>query len=607
MSYLGALRLHFAGQFQAAVSTVNNNPGNFDNAAFRPDLQARSPRSWNPRGGANWRLIGCSVTSAWHGDGRPAAADDPVAGCVVADSDRAAPAKLVDLDPQQQLVSEVWGLEVRICDRDGTTLVRGSYEPAAFTDIWSRAASGGGDIGAGAMYQSVLTRLEWGDVAGSPLLAELRAAAADGLLSIKFNVDSYNMDFRSPEFTLGRIVGTIGPAAAGEPHHFVAGRQLMARPAAGGPFFVPAGGINFCVAAVDERAGKVHLDVGNALPCATSGGSPADIGAVTLACLGPQQLALGDVPYRDDGWYERTAGVVTLPPERALTAEELETIASHQLALLRAGGAAPAVAEPPGGVHVRADRFVFRLDPGRTANVRLFATRFGHGHAGATIHAFPDPNGLQAAGPALPVASPADAIRFPQTVVAGDDGVAALPIEGREPGNPRGFIDGQVYGVRPVLAEALDPAADHPFNPWDFVSVLLWDAFGAGDPVTWGDLQPDFQQYANLYPVMDPILDMADYDSVCEHRDLLLLAFGLDPADPNSMPVTRDLSSAKRDAILRWLRDVGADGKPLRGEPAPVPAVPPEEAVAVPAAAAELQGGKAAAASRRLSLRSGQG
>jgi hypothetical protein len=36
MSYLNALRLHFAGQFQANPSTVNNDPGHFDNATFQP-------------------------------------------------------------------------------------------------------------------------------------------------------------------------------------------------------------------------------------------------------------------------------------------------------------------------------------------------------------------------------------------------------------------------------------------------------------------------------------------------------------------------------------------------------------------------------------------
>ena len=37
MSYMNPLRLHFAGQFQANVSTVNNDPGHFYNAVFRPE------------------------------------------------------------------------------------------------------------------------------------------------------------------------------------------------------------------------------------------------------------------------------------------------------------------------------------------------------------------------------------------------------------------------------------------------------------------------------------------------------------------------------------------------------------------------------------------
>lgn len=613
MSYLGALRLHFAGQFQAAVSTVNNDARHFDNATFRPEFQQRPGGSWNPHGSADWRLIGCSVSSAWHGDGRPAAAGDPVTSCLVADSDRAAPAKLVDLDPQQQLVSEVWGLEIRICDAGGATLLRGTYEPAGFMDIWNRAESGAGDIPGGAMYQSVLTQLEWGDVEQSPLLDELRAAAVDGLLSVKFNVDSYNPDFRKPDFTLGRIAGTIGPASAGEPRHFVAGRQLMARAASPGGFFLPAGKINFCVASVDEAAGKVHLDLGNALPSTTSGGPPADIGTLSLVCLAPQSLALGDVSYLEDGWYERTAGVVTLPSDRALTAEELETIAANPLALSVAGpdgSAAPAVAEPPGGLYVRADRFVFRLDAGETASVRLFATRYGRPYAGASIRAFFDRGQLQGGPGTPPVATPRDGINFPAAVVTDDDGIATLPIEGKELSSPRGYIDGQVYGVRPVLEDTLDPAADYPFNQWDFVSVLLWDRFPAADPPTWADLQPVFQQYANLYPVMGAILDMGDYESVCAHRELLLLAFGLDPANSNSMPVTRDLSGAKRAAILSWLRHPGPDGKPLRGEPAPAPAVRPEApalAADVSPEAIELQHGKAAAVSRRLVLSSDEG
>jgi hypothetical protein len=198
-------------------------------------------------------------------------------------------------------------------------------------------------------------------------------------------------------------------------------------------------------------------------------------------------------------------------------------------------------------------------------------------------------------------------------VVTGDDGVATLTIEARDPANPRGYIDGQVYGIRPALEETLRPGSDYPFNQWDFISLLVWDQFRADDPPTWtGSIQPILQQYANLYPVMDRLLALADYESVCANRDLLLLAFELPPADSNSMPVTRDLSSAKRQAILRWLKSPGPDGKPLLGAAAPrVPArvVAPEEAVtaAPPSDGARLRGGKAAALSRRIGPRPGAG
>jgi len=203
MSYLNPLRLHFAGKFQANVSTVNNDPGHFDNASFKSTYQLMQgpkfipPNGWfNPQGDATWRFLGCTVTAAWTPEGA-VASPDPVLKCIVADSDTQAPAKLVDLDSEQQLVSEIWGLQVRIADSDGNTLMRGDFVPAAFLDIWDRALSeaSGGDVDAGAMYQSVLTNLQWADVSDSNFLTALQNAASDGVLSIKFNVDGINLDY----------------------------------------------------------------------------------------------------------------------------------------------------------------------------------------------------------------------------------------------------------------------------------------------------------------------------------------------------------------------------------------------------------------------------
>jgi len=54
MSYLGPLRCHFAGRFQAAISTVNNDPLHFDTANFKPQYQQRqtgtSPDAMKERG-----------------------------------------------------------------------------------------------------------------------------------------------------------------------------------------------------------------------------------------------------------------------------------------------------------------------------------------------------------------------------------------------------------------------------------------------------------------------------------------------------------------------------------------------------------------------------
>jgi rubrerythrin len=54
---------------------------------------------------------------------------------------------------------------------------------------------------------------------------------------------------------------------------------------------------------------------------------------------------------------------------------------------------------------------------------------------------------------------------------------------------------------------------------------------------------------------MRDILDLSDYHSVVQHRRALELVFGLPVEDPNYMPVTRDLSPARRAMLLKWLAE----------------------------------------------------
>ena len=617
MSYLSALRLHFAGRFQANISTVNNDPVHFFNDVFQASWQQLTgpggPNGWfNPQGDAAWRLLGCKVTGAWLPSGE-APPSDPVRQCIIADSDLQAPAKLVDLDPEQQMVSEIWGLQVRIAGADGNTLLRSDFEPAAFMDIWDRAQGPTltGDADAGAMYQSVLKNLWWADVSGSPFLTALKAAAAaDELLSIKFNVDNINMDNTSPEFLTGRITGTIGPAAVSDPQHLILGRHFLAATYGGGGFFVPAGGINNCAGVVDQDASCIYLDLGNAMPTVSATGAPVDLGVLTLGVFnlaeGTPFAASAVMPlatisgYASNDWYSTTAGIVALP----LTTGQLEAILAAPLIISSPTGAF--ISEWPSGVFVAADTFVCRMSPGDTIEVSFYLTQWGEPAGDVAVVFAADPSQLQPQATTQlssyavpPVAVPEGAIQFPATATTDANGVVVLRVTAGDPGSPRNFsgsgygIDGQVYGIRASLGPQYGGG---PVDPWNFVSILLWSGFSAPDPVTWNDIAPVMVQYANLYPVMSRFLNLGDYESVVAHARLLQLAFGLDVSNPNAMPVTRDLSPAKRQAILSFLANPRrGDETELRARTVPV--LPAE--VVTPAAVAR-KGGKAAAAARRL-------
>lgn len=642
MSYLSqSLRLHFAGQFQATVSTVNNDVTHFNNDTYKtPEavnaIQERPGGSWNPQGDGVWRLMGCRVTSAFLADGKEAAKSDPVLKMQIADSDDSAPAKIVDLDPQQQMVSTIFGLTVRIADGTGRTLMKGAFKPAAFTELWNKvwSATAGGDAAYGAMWQSVIMVSEWApDASKSPVLKALQSSAKanGGMLSIKFNVDLYSM--ASPEqvkdrppvkesdannFARGRIVGTIGPATKDEPAHFVLGRQFYTQMIGGAV-------MNFCAGVLDTKPKEklLRLDLGNALPV-DGNGRPFPLGDLLLCTVvDGRTVVLGTLPqavYSDVKWYQRTAGIVELP----LDAKFVDAAETTPLQIMMGSSkAAPAVVqEMPDGLYVRADHFVFRLSPGESQQATFYATRFGKPYGAQEIVFFDNPSQLQGA-PAPDgtkpgtlqdgepfVSAPADGVTYPASITTDKAGRAQITITGGDTKNFRGYIDGQLYGIGYALAKQNETQVDAILaNSWNFISVLVFDAFTPGNPVTWDDLKYIFQQYANLYPVMKRFIDLGEEQQVVSYARMLIHAFGLPDEDPNAMPVTRDLSPAKRAAILQWLKNL-----PPQDSSTPRAAAPVVKAArkALKAAKAlksaspppiELSGGKAAAMSRRHCVR----
>jgi hypothetical protein len=613
MSYLDCPRFHFAGTFFSDPSTVNNDPNHYDNDAFDrtsgwdPALDGW----WNPEGRHAFRFEGVTVRSAVGSDGAPVAGD-PVVGLRFV-TRGLVPAKMVDLDTDQQLVSTIFGLDVALVDGAGNILVEGAMEPAPFTDIWRRGSAGSGDEAASATYQSTLEVLTWGDVSSSPFLEELREAVGDGLLSIKFTTDGYSMrstgpgGAANPRFRRGRIVGTVGAAGAGEPRHTVVGRQFGSEVFPFGsatPGFRPSAGINYFPAIVDAAAGKVRLDLGNALPAAQAGGATQDIGALTLECQADDGSVteIGSIDYRDAGWYETTAGVVDLPAGRALSDAEAERVADGRLRLVaRRPGAPPRVVEEA-PVHVRADAFVARLDPGDEWVVRLHVSRRGQPLAGAQVNLF-------LLLPALPPGAefPVDGLSVPDTVTTDADGVAEATLVAADPGtsrffysgDPREHVDGQVYLVG-YQVDGIDPP-----NPSNMLSVLVWNTFVVDGPVTWhGSMREVLTQYGNLYPWMTkfgPRLDLALYEQAAAQREDIVDVLSRPVTDARYMPVSRDMSGSRRAALLAWLTDVGPDGKPLLGQEPPVDraaAVAPAPAGVRRAGPTAELGGKTAAGQR---------
>ncbi|MGH4023992.1 MAG: hypothetical protein ACRDRV_05345 [Pseudonocardiaceae bacterium] len=623
MSTLDLPRLVFSGDFQADVSTVNNDVRHYDRASFEDRFQ--QPQTgpslggwWNPSGSGAFRLIDCTVRGVTYRDGTaqtPGSADQATAGLRITGAATRVSGKLVDLDPQWQLASELWGLGVRLADADDKTLLSGLFEPTSFRDIIF-----GQQRSPSAVYTSRLVELEHVPAGRSLLVDQLLDAAEDGTLAIRLTTFGYVTNSRDPRFTLGRVVGVIGPGRSGQPRRFVLGRRFA--PADGN---ATPEGVNFFDAVLDPPARRLSVDLGNALPLSGSSGAIADVGPLMVAVLrtpdspdgtpgvregetvpAADLLTVGSIEYRTPQWLVSTAGVVDL----ALDDAGVALAADHPLALVAPDGdnARMVIRETFGGLLARCDQVVVRVDTRSEETVRvpvrLYAARWGTPLPQVRISTQLQPpiSGLGGGNPDDPdpptatipdINTPPEAVAVPSGTTTGGDGSAEVVLEVRDPGNPRGYLDGQIY----LVSYGLDGPAGTQQHQFDLIIVHARDAFTAPAHPTWvDDIQPIFSQYGNVYPIMSRrMVDLADYDAVHENAAILELAFSRDIADPNHMPVSRDLSADKQSMILAWLRERdGSGARRLRHgprkpstSPSPVPALHAPEAAARSAEEAE--------------------
>lgn len=534
MSYLQVPRLVFSGKFSADVATVNNNPGHYNSDEFRTSYQLPGEQNglWNPNGGGAFRLTGCTVKRVDYLDGSYCddPLKDPVIGLPLSSADNRASAKMVDLDPSQQ-ITEIWGLQLTLGNGNDAAWLA-DFEPAPFHDMWRRAV-GMTDAASSSWYQSFLTLTQSKNNIGSRFLQELEQASGGKTekLSIKFNVDGFDIDMNSPGFTFGRITGAIGVYHAQEPAHFIAGRALF--PQTGLP-------VNFGVTYCHIENNVAYLDTGNTFSTGV-GGAVQGLGPFALAVADEEgrPLVLGEIKYADPGLYEASAGMVAVPfpPQLAKLVETRPLMIVHMPSNIIA------LRENEDGVFIRADKTIFRFNPKEQATTKIFATRFGKPLAGQVVTLNYDPT--------YRLGEPRSALTFPKTVTTNAAGIAEVQLTAGDPGNPRVFIDGQTYVIN-YWTDATAYAA--ALNKRGSITARVFSAYNVPDEPTWMEhVHPIFRQYAELYPVMKPIVDLSNYASVMQRLNILKNVFQLPITSPNYMPVTRDLSAAKLAMIRKWL------------------------------------------------------
>lgn len=699
MSYLTYPRLHFSGGFLADPSTVNNTPDNYTDAN---DDIAKLQLYWNPNGTGIFDFQSCLVTKVVYGPGDETTdpAVDPVIGQPVNAVYAMAAPKLVDLDPDQQNTSEIWGLSLQVAGISAnpasiSDFVRGDYVAGSYNAVWAQAINGPRSSGSGCgVYQSSLTNLSWTTAAKpqSKFLSLLQQQSPQQL-SVNFVVNAHNnapviylfntdtmqalvkkgvpaniVDKLLPmtryfmnlgsnglpaklgqvptesyvnnrltillgqadadtyratilattlapppspvpppnintTFPTGLLTGTIGPQATATPVFYTPSRMMA-------PIALPNSNTQcnfapFCTQVLsdskDSKEVLITVNLGNTLATDKPGyNDPAQGFGVALYALGDLFLVYFDQSQETGISLNNAVAIAALPNDPTQMAE-LMTVSGGILtvkvnpALLPPGLTVQQaeqgvltmplglvgkntffqiiwLAENIHGYNLRADQFVFRMNPGitsrangETALVRLYATKFGQPAANIGLQATlmsPEDSvkytsntmGTGGTSGLKNIAIPQSALSFSAApVLTNAQGMAELKIVGTDPGFPRASqnVDGQIYFVRYNFADQTI-AQSYTQHPDDLISILLFSQQTFPDSPTWDNcIQFILPQYAKLYPIMGRF-KLDDYATVVQYAEPIRTVLAKPMDDALHMPVIRDLSIQRTQIILKW-------------------------------------------------------
>ncbi|TAE80185.1 MAG: hypothetical protein EAY81_10655, partial [Bacteroidetes bacterium] len=408
--------------------------------------------------------------------------------------------------------------------------------------------------------------------ADSPFLQALKAKTHQNKISINLNAFGYYYTHTDGRFSLGRILGSIGPWFENEPELFAPARRLYGVYQDGNVF----GGSNFLL---DYNSARLSIDLGSSFPVSDSIGTinfssylylAVSTKALTTApsatnvLLSDSEITIiGQVEYlQGTNWLNSTSGIIDFSN---LSPAIMDALKNNQLLLVVGNNSNKyllVAREAVGGYVCIADNFVQRIDTNQTVTVNLYAYKFGKPLANQTITFKMQPPTADKSKEQhrVPICEtygnnkPQDGLRFSATATTNNNGMAQIAITGNSINNPRVYIDGQIYWIDyDTEGNSSNDPAMPGVKPMS-ITAHLRDDFSIPETPVWSDIAQTMIQFANLYPIMSKFfINFADPHALIAKKDILKFAFTRNILDPIYMPVTRDLSENKRLTILKWL------------------------------------------------------
>lgn len=576
------------------ISTGNNIPCNF---------QPNEPvdEGWNLQGTGEFSLFDCRVTSAIKLDGKQPIEDAVINSAVLNNIDEPY-AKIVDFDVQL-MISSVFGLTIAVIGVDGKVLVQGSITTFVLgQDLWERNIHIKNytvstetkcylpDYCLSAKSVSTISNVKWGNISMSPTLQELKEASDQrgGRLSISMTVYSYVTKFPGKEInneTLGQLIGTIGPPSLNEPVERILSYEGVPRSTFYNTSLLNEPGQNALMYnapfQINHNSSRLSVDFSNSISLSVDG---------NFVFLGELRLGVQDrnsscihligesISYLDTDWVDKGCihdHVLSKNDSNRLLSSPLYVFRVQRGNDLSLGPALlhsclhvntflqPLLQETPKFVRPIGN-YLGKLEYGQTMKVELKVSQYGLPLVDQNVHVAESSFSVPFGG----------IIPIPQISATNKQGIATVIFHAahkipklrkfsnsQQPCDRLELpIEGQLYIFKYFLTDVSSSDAfeyDNIFQATNMIAILAFSCFKEPKHPNWMEhVQPIFQVYERLFPVMKHIVNLGSYTDVTSTKNLHLIdyAMRLDNNHPNHMPVTRDLSPSKRSMILKWLR-----------------------------------------------------